>query len=114
LVAVVVGACSGEADRPFQVLYSVGDGLPAAAGPLAAGDPTTLDLPEAASLQITLPERDGAAWHALRIVSPEDTKLAGPGVLLPGPMFNVGPYPAGPVLIDSTCLGGPSAGHARA
>jgi hypothetical protein len=96
----VVGACSGEADRPFQVLYSVGDGLPAAAGPLAAGDPTTLDLPETASLQITLLERDGAAWHALRIVSPEDTTLAGPGVLLPGPMFDVGPYPAGPVLIQ--------------
>jgi hypothetical protein len=58
-----------------------------------------LILPVEAALRITLLERNGAALHELSIVQPEDTVLAGPGYLFPGPFFRVGPYSAGTVSL---------------
>ena len=57
-------------------------------------------LPERALVIVEIKERNAAWWHALSIVSPENRLLAGPGVLSPGLLPELGPYDAVPVTFS--------------
>jgi len=103
LLATTVAACFGDGDglilESSRRASVVGDSVSGSPAVLSTADPGAIELPSPARLRITLVERNASWWHALYVEQPQDTLLAGPGYLFPGPSFDVGPYGPGIVVL---------------